>query len=89
MEDAFGAVGATGQESRGMKNVDILWAKGEEPESIKALRERGLLGAGSQSSGTYKSGFDAHCTGLPSTSAASHATAGTFPSSQTPVRVTE
>jgi DnaJ homolog subfamily C member 17 len=89
VEDAFGAVGAAGQESRGMKNVDILWAKGEEPERIKALRERGLLGAGSQSRGTYKGGFDARSGGFPSTAAASHAPASTFPSSQTPVRVTE
>jgi len=61
LEDAFGVVGASGQESRGMKNVDISWAKGEEPESIKVLRERGLLGAGNRSqkdagSGSQSSG---------------------------------
>jgi DnaJ homolog subfamily C member 17 len=87
VEDAFGVVGATGQESRGMKNVDISWAKGEEPESIKALRERGLLGAESQRSGTHKDGSEARSSGF--TATASYATASTFPSSQTPVRDTE
>jgi DnaJ family protein C protein 17 len=86
VEDAFGVVGATGQESRGMKNVDISWAKGEEPENIKSLRERGLLGTGPRPNGTHKQGSEVRTNGFPSTSTGFDVSASTFPSSQSSVR---
>ena len=41
IQGAFGAVGASGQEARGLENVDIAWAKGVEPEIVQRLRTQG------------------------------------------------
>lgn len=41
IQGAFGAVGASGLQSRGLENVDIAWAKGVEPEVVQRLRSQG------------------------------------------------
>jgi len=43
VEDAFGAVGASGREERNLKDVQVDWVGGE-PEYVKKLRETGVLG---------------------------------------------
>ncbi|KAG8829852.1 hypothetical protein FRC17_005911 [Serendipita sp. 399] len=43
VEGAFGAVVASGQEARGLKDVEITWLGGEEPEYVKKLRDLGVL----------------------------------------------
>lgn len=37
VQAAFGAVSASGQQARGLENVDIAWAKGVEPEVVQRL----------------------------------------------------
>lgn len=70
VEDAFGVVGAANQESRGLKNVEVSWAKGEEPDVIKNLRERGLLGSAGQQGARQEAGSNgaAHVPQPPPTS---------------------
>ncbi|KAG8840778.1 hypothetical protein FRB91_005681 [Serendipita sp. 411] len=43
VEGAFGAVGASGQEARNLRDVEVTWLGGEEPEYVKKLRESGIL----------------------------------------------
>ncbi|PVF94797.1 DnaJ-domain-containing protein [Serendipita vermifera] len=43
VQDAFGAVMSSRQATRGLQGVEVAWPTGEEPESIKTLREKGLL----------------------------------------------
>lgn len=74
VEDAFGVVGASGQESRGMKNIEISWAKGEEPSVIKTLRENGLLGTGKRQESVTG-------TGSSSVPAVNHPSQSTIPAS--------
>lgn len=43
--DAFGAVGATGQATRGLDGIEIGWARGQEPPILDWLRKMGKLGS--------------------------------------------
>ena len=44
--DAFAVVGASGREERGLKDVEVTWAEGKEPELIGWLKRMGKLGTG-------------------------------------------
>ena len=46
IEGSFGAVESSGQEPRGLKDVEITWLSGEEPEAIRRLRDARILGDG-------------------------------------------
>lgn len=39
LEDAYGAVGASGVKARGLESVEVGWAKGEEPVAVKRMLE--------------------------------------------------
>ncbi|KAJ3487325.1 hypothetical protein NLI96_g3619 [Meripilus lineatus] len=43
--DAFGAVCASGREGMGLKDVEVSWAEGKEPELIVWLKKIGKLGS--------------------------------------------
>ncbi|KAI0075507.1 DnaJ-domain-containing protein [Panus rudis PR-1116 ss-1] len=47
--DAFAAVCASGREEQGLKDVEVSWAEGKEPELIEWLKKMGKLGSGSGS----------------------------------------
>jgi DnaJ family protein C protein 17 len=55
VQDAFGAVMSSGQASRNLHGIEVTWPTGEEPESIKTLRERGLLETGPSKSASKES----------------------------------
>ena len=44
ISDAFAAVCASGREDRGLKDIEISWAEGKEPELIGWLKKMGKLG---------------------------------------------
>lgn len=46
--DAFAVVCASGREERGLKDVEVSWAEGKEPELIGWLKKMGKLGSGRQ-----------------------------------------
>jgi len=46
--DAFAVVCASGREERGLKDIEVSWAEGKEPELIEWLKKLGKLGSGGQ-----------------------------------------
>ncbi|CCA78021.1 hypothetical protein PIIN_08914 [Serendipita indica DSM 11827] len=85
IEGSFGAVESSGQEARGLKDVEITWLSGEEPEPVRQLRSTGILGGRSGTSGptTKVERTDNSSTAATAAPSASHPTSSSRDSAST------
>lgn len=76
--DAFAAVCASGRAERGLKDIEISWAEGKEPELIGWLKKMGKLG------GAPKQELSTPSKPVPTSSSSQIRSSGTLPGQSKP-----